>query len=125
MWRKNERLKVNGIKVYVDHVFDDGSASIREVKTGLLKGKVPAKEAAPKNDLAELSKAEILDTKNIEGVSVTDFNSLIKLREEYEEKAETFYLLEEENAPNLKQAEKEMQEALKKLTEKESQVFNY
>jgi hypothetical protein len=126
MWRKGEKLRVDGAKVYVDHVFEDGSASIRDMRTGLLKGKIPAKiNPEPKT----INKPEPLNittsTPQIyeAGLSVQNYNRLLEAQEAYEIKTEAYYNILEEGEGDLNKAEKEMRESLTYLKKVEKEIF--
>lgn len=127
MWRKGQRLKVEGSKVYVDHVFEDGSASVRDAKTGLLKGKIPSKlnHADIKNQtngIADTVNNETFDISS-SGISVKEYNELLAAQEEYENFAEKYYLSEESGTPDAK-LKKQMDEKLHTMSEMKNQIFN-
>ena len=125
MWRKGEKLRVDGTKVYVDHVFEDGSASIRDLRTGLLKGKIPAKITSP--EAATPSPPQNIDfsTPNLNhaGLSVKNYQRLLEAQEIYETKTENYYTVLENGEGDVKKAEKEMTESLEKLKTIEKEIF--
>lgn len=127
MWKKGEKIRVDGVKVYVDHVFEDGSASIREVRTGLLKGKIAAKTPTPPTITVnkETLNPSSTETYNLyqNGLSVQDFNRLIEAQESYENMTEKYYSLLEEGSKEAKAAENDMIESLNNLKTIEKQIF--